>query len=244
MRLTVGILTLFVLACSSGSTGGGATDGTSDAAATTGTDGSGPPGSDADSAESDAESDPESDGNQWSPTYAFEDLDSIEGMSVTSPAGGRELPLRLTYPTGATEPLPVVLWAHAGSWSNSLSPKPGDWVRVFASAGYAVIEWPTVRPTEAQLKTMCQDAGLQKASDCKDAGVTGDIPDGQDPVPFENPFNAITIARPADGAAVAESLPTIRDAFAMTGHSLDIDRPIVAGWSGGSQVAVQMAGAK
>ena len=177
------------------------------------------------------------------PRFAFEDIREVDGLEIPSSFQDRQLPLVVRFPEDTTVPLPVVVWAHAGSWSRNGHKTNEAWSRRIAAAGYAVVHFAVVPPSEELLPEICSRAGLEDASRCDDVSL-GNI-DTEIDDPADNPFSAITVVRPADGASVIDALPAIAARIEdRSGVKLDTTRVIVAGWSGGSQVSLQMAGAR
>ncbi len=175
------------------------------------------------------------------PASQHTDVQEVEGFTVTSPAGDRELPILVRFPADPTGPVPVVVWSHGGSWGESKQTTHEAWSRVFARAGYAVVHWSMVRPTVEQLGQICQFVGVEERGACNDLSVTGDAdPDAES---VDNPFQATSITRAVDVKAVLAALPRIKERFAQNDVELDIEAPALAGWSAGSQSTLQLAGA-
>jgi len=184
----------------------------------------------------------EGDACVYSPAFAYDNIREIEGFEIPSQFQDRKLPMLVRFPEGATEPLPVVVWAHGGSWSTNGHKLNAAWSRRIAAAGYAVLHFAVTPPDETLLPEICQRAGLADPSRCEDLSLANVDTELEDPA--DNPFFAITVVRPADGASVLDALPTIATRLEdRAGVTLDTSRVIVAGWSGGSQVVLQMAGA-
>ncbi|MFT5431426.1 MAG: hypothetical protein ACI9OJ_002122 [Myxococcota bacterium] len=176
------------------------------------------------------------------PIATWTNIKVIEGFTIASSAGGRELPVLVRYPADATSPLPVVLWAHGGAFNPTGHKLNLKWSTTLAKAGYAVIHWATIRPTIDELKALCMSLGVTDPALCDDSAVTGD-PSAPPPDDAIKPFNSLTIVRAADPASILNSLPKIAEKLAEKGIELKVDRPVVAGWSGGSQCPMQLAGA-
>lgn len=173
---------------------------------------------------------------------AFQDIREVVGMNLEGAIGGRTLPVLIRYPADAREPLPVVVWAHAGGWS-ATGHRSGDaWSASLARAGYAVVHVAHVPPTRAQLDAICVTVGITRRAECEDLSLTGDH-DG-DGTATRNTFEAIGVGRAADTRLVLDRLGGIADRFTtQTSVRLDTARVTVAGWSGGSQNPMGLAGA-
>ncbi|CAN0348348.1 unnamed protein product, partial [Laminaria digitata] len=170
------------------------------------------------------------------------DIQEIEGLSIPSNLEGRDRPVLIRYPADASGPLPVIIWAHAGSWSSTGHKSHKRWSTLLARAGYAVVHFAVVQPNEEHLGALCDRFGVTDPSACDDRSITGPPP--EDPDNFINPFHSITVVRPADGAIITKALPMLSARLEeKSGTSLDVSKTIVAGWSGGAQVSLQMAGA-
>lgn len=176
----------------------------------------------------------------YTPAVTASDFTTLPDFTITSSVADRTLPVLIRYPTDATAPLGVVLWAHGGAWSNNSQNSNEDWSTVLAEAGYAVVHWSTVAPDDDQLAQMCIDAGVTDPTLCDDLSLA---PEAGEDDQGDNPFNAIAIARPGDGRTILDALPGFAAQFEGAGIEVDFSRPVVAGWSGGSQVALQLAGA-
>ncbi len=175
------------------------------------------------------------------PETSYDSTRALMDLTVTSAAGGRELPVLLRLPEGASGPLPVVIWAHGGSWGATKHTSHVAWSESFARAGYAVVHFSMVRPTPEQLRQICMYVGVEEASSCEDLSVLGGI--SEDDESGDNPFQSITIARAEDPRAIIEALPRVAERAARGDVELDVSSVAVAGWSGGSQSVLQLAGA-
>ena len=166
---------------------------------------------------------------------AIETLDfEIDGFA------GRRIPVRVRYSTDAPGPLPVVLWAHAGSWNDGGHTQGAEWSETFARAGYAVVHWATVLPTVDQVRAMCDGVNLPADAECRDLAL--DRMEGDEAA--DNPFNSISIARAQDPIFFLNNLGALAQRIERErGVRLDPTRVAVGGWSGGSQCGVQVAGA-
>jgi hypothetical protein len=222
-------------------TGGGEDAGARDSGGADGGDTS--PGVDAGEAGPDADAGPGAacDPCDYVPGEQYTELQEIDGFTVTSPAGGRELPILVRFPADAAGALPVVIWSHGGSWGPNKHLNHEAWSQAFARAGYAVVHWSMIQPTVGQLREICQLAGLQDPAGCDDLSVTGEVDPDTDP--DDNPFQTTTITRAEDIKAVLAALPSIKERFARAGVELDVEAPALAGWSAGSQSVLGLAGA-
>ncbi len=167
-------------------------------------------------------------------------LDRLVMGSVPS-VGGREVPVALwLHPDVGTGKLPVVIWSHGGGYNASAHRNRNDWTRVFASMGFAVIQIAHIHPTPDQLRAICQSVGIDDPEECVDLTLEEDSENADG-----NPFSSIGVSRPADGSAVMDALPRLSTrSMEARDVELDADAVVIAGWSGGSQTVVQMAGAR
>jgi len=176
------------------------------------------------------------------PADTYAEFTELSGITVPSRPEGRELPVLVRFPTGATGPLPVVIWSHGGSWGSSKEEQHKAWSEALVRSGYAVVHYSMVRPTPEQLQEMCMFVGLMDPTKCEDLSITGGV--DEETEPEDSPFSATAIARPEDVKAVLASLTDLRARLMDMGVELDIDAPALAGWSAGSQSTLQLAGAK
>lgn len=182
---------------------------------------------------------------RYTASVRYSETRAVDGFTLSSPIGNRELPMLVRFPVDAGEdgPLPVVIWAHGGSWSRNGHKLNEDWSTRIAQAGYVVVHFAVTPPEPEDLPQICMLAGLTDPQRCDDISLTDVDIDKDDPP--DNPFSAITVVRPSDARTVYEALPMISQRLStMAGVEADASRVIIAGWSGGAQVVLQAAGAK
>lgn len=157
---------------------------------------------------------------------------------------GHPVPFRLRYPVGAGGPLPVIVWNHGGTTTRWARRQRGP-VRVsagqqssaahgvsFARRGYVVIHvgrLPAETLTPSQLQD-CAAGGVvarPSAYAAKCAAFVGYRVYGQQNVAFV----LAELARLQDASPGELPVP------------LDLARVVVGGWSGGSAIALGIAGA-
>lgn len=171
---------------------------------------------------------------------------------VEDPArANHPVPLRVRYPLGATGARPVVIWSHGGTTTIvdeartraagfTVSHGQQDSVRrseSFVRAGYVVIHVGRLQPrslTQAQLQ------------DCLNAGVIvgGIVSPDETALSACRTFTGFHRYGPLNVAFVAGLLSQYRVGM-LPGFSgtLDRERIVVGGWSGGSESALNVAGA-
>lgn len=152
-------------------------------------------------------------------------VDSVEGYTVEQARFRRRFPILVRYPTGVTEPLPIVLASHGGSYNEGGHRLLGPWGQTLSRAGFAVIHMAHLQPDAEGDRILCQELGVPRA-DC-DADLRS------------------TVATKAiDAIAVMDDLEAISAWLeAMTGARLDPTRIATVGWSGGSQTGLTLGGA-
>jgi len=169
----------------------------------------------------------------------YPDLAEVTDLVLRNAPGGRQLPMLVRYPRNAAGPLPVVLWEHAGGYSQNGHEGGVAWSETFAHAGYIVVHVAHLAPSPNQLETLCDHVGITDPAECVDLSISGHDPDEE-----SNVFASIGVTRPADTRHLLDRLGFIaRKFFDETGIEMDTSRVAVAGWSGGSQSSMALAGA-
>ncbi|MFN0184916.1 MAG: hypothetical protein ACKVQR_13970 [Aquabacterium sp.] len=187
---------------------------------------------------------------QPSRTYAVGEMD----LFMVDPSRSNHLiPFRVRYPIGATGALPVVLWSHGGS-TTSITHQTSQGVpvsngqtgserrgRSFAAAGYVVVHIGRLSVRDATLTQSQLD-------DCRRIGIGRlarvDNDPQTDPRALCREFIGWHVYGPQNVAFVAGHLGLLQAAMPRDfGASLDRDRLVVGGWSGGTQAVMNIAGA-
>jgi hypothetical protein len=158
------------------------------------------------------------------------------------------VPIRVRYPLGATGARPVVIWSHGGSTTSVVSMAGGVAItrgqqssvrrsESFARAGYVVIHIGRLPPatlTNAQLQ------------DCATAGVIvgGVLSPDTNAIAACKLWTGWHIYGPQNVAFVASMLQHYQVGM-LPGFegTLDRERLVVGGWSGGTESALNIAGA-
>ena len=165
--------------------------------------------------------------------------------------GNHPVPIRVRYPKGATGARPVVIWNHGGGTTGpdqAASAAAGFLVshgqqgsvrrsESFARAGYVVVHIGRMEPRELS-SSQLQDCFTA-------AGTTGDTAN-----PDEATVEACRVWTgwhrygPLNVAFLASLLPYYRQAM-LPGFdgTLDRERVVVGGWSGGTEATLNVAGA-
>lgn len=172
----------------------------------------------------------------------YVDVREVDGLSLPDAIGSRTLPLLVRFAADARQPLPVVIWEHAGGYNPTGHRLGAEWSRTLARAGYLVVHIGHVAPSAQQLVELCRAAGLTLRSECVDLSLQpgGTLDEELD----LNIFSSVAVARPADVRQALDALPQLAQRLAaLEGITLDARRVAVAGWSGGSQAPTQLAGA-
>jgi len=165
--------------------------------------------------------------------YQSRDKSSDErgDLSVTEPVTGRELPILARIPVGGPDPSPVVIWSHGGAFFEGGERQSKEWGLLFASQGFVVLH---IGHSElgAEVDAVCTAAAMP-ANECADAKA-GDDENG----------GLVTVARSYDIVAVLDALPRLAGLItAAGGPALDLEKVVVAGWSGGSRGPMVVMGA-
>lgn len=169
----------------------------------------------------------------------YVDLQRFDGLQLPRASGGRTLPMTVRWAADAPQPLPIVIWEHGGGYNPTGDRLSSDWGFTLARAGYFVIHLAHVPPNAAQLVEMCREVGVTDAGECVDLSLDG----GADEETDANVFSSIAVARPTDVQRLIDGLATLAARVQQQGVTLDTTRVAVAGWSGGSQAPMQLAGA-
>ncbi|MBL8957869.1 MAG: hypothetical protein JNK82_44250 [Myxococcaceae bacterium] len=170
----------------------------------------------------------------------YGDLRVFDGLNLPAASGGRTLPMRVRWSAQAPQPMPIVIWEHGGGYDPDGHRLSSEWSRTFAKAGYFVVHLAHVAPDAAQLTAMCAEVGVTDPAECDDLSLDGMLDEETE----ANVFSSIAVARPTDVRRLLDGLPTLASrVLQQQGVVLDIDRVAVAGWSGGSQAPMQLAGA-
>lgn len=163
------------------------------------------------------------------------------GMGTVPSVGGREVPIAMwVHPDLPAGEVPVLIWSHGGGYNRNAHSNRSDWGTHFATQGFAVVQIAHIHPTEDQLQVICESVGITTPEECVDLTLDRDGDEEAD----DNPFSSIGVSRPADGSAVIDRLADLSASLVDRGIELDLDNIVVAGWSGGTQTVMQMAGAK
>jgi hypothetical protein len=163
----------------------------------------------------------------YSPELTFAST-AVFDTVLTDPARhDYELPVRVRYPVGASGPLPVVIYNHGGVASNvgGFSANSQPWPTVWAGHGYVVIS-----PSRALLDRLTPAHEAECAVN-------------QVPPNLCNDFIAFKLYGPGNTDFLIESFPQLASLHPPLTGLLDCDRVVVAGWSGGSTIALANAGA-
>jgi hypothetical protein len=182
--------------------------------------------------------------------YAVGEVDMV---MIDLNRSGHVIPFRVRYPIGATGPLPVVFWNHGGGtttithWVAPATPVSHGQTgserrsRSFAAAGYVVIHIGRL-PVSDLVVTPGQ------LDDCRRIGVQ--LLARLDGNPLTDPrtqcreFIGWNLYGPQNVAYVASRLDTVQ--ARMPGNfrgTLDREKLVVGGWSGGTQSVLNIAGA-
>lgn len=167
--------------------------------------------------------------------YPSRDLAYVErdGIATTEPETGRSLPLHVRIPVAAG-PLPVVIWSHGGGFLNGGQLNSDDWGDLLARHGYVVLHVGHSPLGPAGAARLCELASVPEAECVTSAGEDDDDNNG-----------LVAVGRSYDLAAVLDDLPRLSQ-FSVDngGPALDLERVVVAGWSGGSRGPMVLMGAK
>jgi dienelactone hydrolase len=165
-----------------------------------------------------------------------------ESATITG-AAGRTIPIRITWAPDASPPYPVVIWSHDGNWKADEHGITSNekWAEALAEAGYAVIRMSHVKPSDEQLDTLCEEFGVSPPTteDCADITLDPTNEKTDFRPGFFNNFHSVALCRPGDTTALIAAIKN----GDFTAVELDEDRIALAGWSGGSQTVMQLAGA-
>jgi hypothetical protein len=163
-------------------------------------------------------------------SYATAAVETI----LTDPArNGHIVPIRILYPLGASGPRPVIVWNHGGGvkaprQSGGYNFGSVEHARLFTAAGYVtvLVDRTAARgvPTAAQLG-VCRANGAGSPSACQ--GWYGHHVLG----PTNTPFVV---------SSLSHLLPSQLPGFS---GSLDLARVVVGGFSGGTELVLNHAGA-
>ena len=149
---------------------------------------------------------------------------------------GHLVPIRVRYPIGAPGARPVVLWNHGGGTNptgHHSSPERGE---SFASAGYVSIHIArndVANPSPADLLA------------CVSAGVLPSVGTAGSPLQNCKTLLGFHVYGPQNNAFIAAILPQYRVGM-LPGFfgTLDREKIIVGGWSGGTEAVINIAGAE
>ena len=134
------------------------------------------------------------------------------------------LPLTISIPKNAPQPLPVVIYSHGGGARNTPGQSGTSWAIALAKAGYAVIAMHHMSRSPEDVKlNICGPLGVAPG-DC-DAAVY---------VPYYESTD-----RPQDAICVMDSLSAISQAV---GYSFDATRICIFGFSGGTNTTHYLSG--
>ena len=148
------------------------------------------------------------------------------GPTMLDPSEHSNLPLTVSIPDGAPEPLPVVIYSHGGGSRQNPGESGASWTAQIAPGGYAVIAMHHMaRSMNDMVANICGPRNVDP-TDCD--------PDIWVPV-YES------TDRPQDAVAVVDSLAAIEAEFGIV---LDQTRVAVLGHSGGTNSPIYMAGGR
>ena len=163
----------------------------------------------------------------YTPERTFARTDVFDTILTDPARNDYDLPVRVHYPVGASGPLPVVIYNHGGAASNDggFGPNAQPLPTLWAEHGYVVISPSRALPDSV---TAAQEA------ECAANNVAPDLCSG---------FFAFNIYGPANTDFLIESFPRLAQRHRPLRGLLDPERVVVAGWSGGSTIALANAGA-
>ena len=159
---------------------------------------------------------------------------SVAGLAVHDTAQNRNILLRVDFPSGAPQPLPVVVFAPAGGTITGANPNGHEqnqpWGRTLASAGFAVI---VLNAADIAPGTYCGEFQIPPA-ECEGTDFNQEVADG-------GTLPAGFIARARDASALLNQLGLIAN---QIGVALDPSRVAMAGYSAGAHTVMVLAGAR
>jgi hypothetical protein len=131
----------------------------------------------------------------------------------------------IRVPTGASTPVPVVVWSHGGAeGKDSPAHSMADWSEVTAAAGYLTVSIAHAGRDPDSRRLLCQAIGIAGIETCK-------------------VFKYLNWDRPHDIRAVLDELERINTSGQFAGQ-IDLHRIAIGGHSAGSGGAQTVAGAK
>jgi hypothetical protein len=158
------------------------------------------------------------------------EYDEFDGIATTEPLTGRALPLYARVPK-ADGPLPVAIWSHGGGFITGGQLHSEQWGNLLASHGYVTIHIGHSPLPDGGGAKYCEVAKVPD-NEC--------VPGGDD-----DANGLLAIGRSFDVVAVLDDLPRLSDlSVAKGGPAFDLDRVVVAGWSGGARGPMMVMGAK
>lgn len=156
-----------------------------------------------------------------------------EGLKVTEPKTSRELTLLLRSPS-LDQPRPIVLWSHGGSFDDQGHRLSKTWSEQLVSHGYHVLHVAHASVDADAIKAACQLAQVPQAECPVNPNDSGD-----------EDIGLLAVLRALDLSAVLDELPKISQQHVRQGGApFDLERVVVAGWSGGSRGPMLLLGAQ
>lgn len=163
----------------------------------------------------------------YTPAQTFVQTGIFDTVLTDAARNGYQLPVRVRYPVGAAGPLPVVIYNHGGGASANSGFKTNSqaWPEAWARHGYVVIN-PSRAPIPAPTNAQLAECALNSIPPIACGGFFG--------YALYGPANTdFLISRFAQLASLHPPLSGL----------MDSGRVVVAGWSGGSTIALGNAGA-
>ena len=151
-------------------------------------------------------------------------------LAVRDTAHNRDVLVRVDFPSGAPQPLPVVLFSPGGGINPNGHEGNPSWGNTLATAGFAVIR---LNAADIAHGTYCAEFQVP-AAECEGVDFSQEVADG-------GSLPAVMIARPRDASAVLDQLGLIAN---QIGVALDPSRVAMAGYSSGAHTAMVTAGAR
>lgn len=145
----------------------------------------------------------------------------VRNLTVREPLTQRELPILVRIPD-LPGPLPVVIFSHGGSLAVGNEEQSVAWGETFAQHGYLDLHVGHVPLGAEGTRALCAQVGLP-VTECRQNGD-------------EDSNGLLAIIRADDLSAVLDALPRLSALAVAQGRpAFDLDRVVLAGWSGGSR---------